>query len=84
MLRRFLPGTQIRQDLDWTKMETEIPMVKTKKFDGNTMKVGVNYGSKIGKEWRICKSYIRIFYQKKNTSSWFDFRKGFGEAEIKV
>jgi hypothetical protein len=37
---------------------------KDKKFDGNTMKVGVNYGSKIGKEWRICKSYIRIFYQK--------------------
>jgi hypothetical protein len=26
----FTPGTQIRQDLDWTKMETEIPMVRQK------------------------------------------------------
>lgn len=56
---------------------------KDKNFDGNTMKVGVNYGTKIGKNGGFVNLTSEYFTKEKTLRPGFDFRKGFGEAEIK-
>ena len=56
---------------------------KDKKFDGNTIKVGLNYGTKIGNQGGFFNLTSEYFTKEKTLRPGFDFRKGFGEAEIK-
>ena len=56
---------------------------KDRNFDGNTMKVGLNYGTKIGKDGGFVNLTTEYFTKEKTLRPGFDFRKGFGEAEIK-
>lgn len=56
---------------------------KDKNFDGNTMKVGLNYGTKIGKDGGFVNLTTEYFTKEKTLRPGFDFRKGFGEAAIK-
>lgn len=56
---------------------------KDHNFDGNTMKVGLNYGTKIGKDGGFVNLTTEYFTKEKTLRPGFDFRKGFGEAEIK-
>lgn len=56
---------------------------KNHNFDGNTVKVGLNYGTKIGKDGGFVNLTSEYFKKEKTLRPGFDFRKGFGEAEIK-
>ena len=54
-----------------------------KKFDGNSLKVGANYGVKIGENGGFANFTGEYLSKEKTLRPGFDFRKGFGEAEIK-
>ncbi|WP_395066507.1 TonB-dependent receptor plug domain-containing protein, partial [Flavobacterium sp.] len=56
---------------------------KDKKYDGNSLKVAANYGVKIGKDGGFVNLTSEYFTKEKTLRPGFDFRKGFGEAEIK-
>lgn len=55
---------------------------KNKKFDGNSVKVGANYGVSIGKKGGFVNFTTEFLNKEKTLRPGFDFRKGFGEAEI--
>ncbi len=55
---------------------------KNKKFDGNSVKVGANYGVSIGKKGGFVNFTTEFLNKEKTSRPGFDFRKGFGEAEI--
>jgi iron complex outermembrane receptor protein len=54
-----------------------------KKFDGNSLKASLNYGRKIGKEGGFINVTGEYLSKDKTLRPGYDFRKGFGEAEIK-
>jgi iron complex outermembrane recepter protein len=54
-----------------------------KKFDGNSLKAGVNYGVKLGSKGGFANFTGEYFNKEKTLRPGFDFRKGFGEAGIK-
>lgn len=56
---------------------------KDKKFDGNSLKVAANYGVKVGKKGGFANFTGEYISKDKTLRPGFDFRKGFGEAEIK-
>lgn len=55
---------------------------KNKKFDGNSVKVGANYGVSLGKKGGFVNFTTEFLNKEKTLRPGFDFRKGFGEAEI--
>lgn len=55
---------------------------KNRKFDGNSLKVGANYGVKLGKGDGFANFTGEYLTKEKTLRPGFDFRKGFGEAEI--
>lgn len=55
---------------------------KDKKFDGNSTKVAANYGVKIGQKGGYANFTTEFLNKEKTLRPGFDFRKGFGEAEI--
>jgi iron complex outermembrane receptor protein len=55
---------------------------KDKKFDGNSTKVAANYGVKLGKNGGFVNFTTEFLNKEKTLRPGFDFRKGFGEAEI--
>ena len=56
---------------------------KNRDFDGNSLKVVWNDGVKIGKEGGFVNFTGEYLSKEKTLRPGFDFRKGFGEAEIK-
>lgn len=56
---------------------------KNKNFDGNSIKIGANYGVAIGKSGGYVNFTGEFLNKEKTLRPGFDFRKGFGEAEIK-
>lgn len=55
---------------------------KDRKFDGNSTKIGANYGVKIGSKGGYVNFTGELLNKEKTLRPGFDFRKGFGEAEI--
>ncbi|WP_395044827.1 TonB-dependent receptor domain-containing protein [Flavobacterium sp.] len=55
---------------------------KNRKFDGNSLKIGANYGVKLGKKGGYVNFTGEYLTKEKTLRPGFDFRKGFGEAEI--
>ncbi len=55
---------------------------KDRKFDGNSTKIGANYGVKIGDKGGYVNFTGELLNKEKTLRPGFDFRKGFGEAEI--
>ena len=55
---------------------------KNKKFDGNSTKISANYGIKLGQKGGFANFTTEFFGKEKTLRPGFDFRKGFGEAEI--
>ncbi|WP_395045828.1 TonB-dependent receptor domain-containing protein [Flavobacterium sp.] len=55
---------------------------KDKKLDGNSSKFSLNYGTKIGSKGGYANFTTEFLNKEKTLRPGFDFRKGFGEAEI--
>lgn len=55
---------------------------KNKNFDGNSVKVGVNYGASLGKNGGFVNFTGEFLNKEKTLRPGFDFRKGFGEAAV--
>lgn len=55
---------------------------KDKKLDGNSIKIGANYGVALGKKGGYSNFTVELLNKEKTLRPGFDFRKGFGEAEI--
>jgi iron complex outermembrane receptor protein len=55
---------------------------KNRSFDGNTIKVGANYGVAIGDKGGFANFTTEYFTKEKVLRPGFDFRKGFGEASM--
>lgn len=55
---------------------------KNKRLDGNSVKVGANYGVSLGKKGGFVNFTTEFLNKEKTLRPGFDFRKGFGEAEI--
>jgi iron complex outermembrane recepter protein len=56
---------------------------KDRDYDGNSMKVAANYGLKVGKKGGYVNLTSEYFTKEKTLRPGYDFRKGFGEAEMK-
>jgi iron complex outermembrane recepter protein len=54
-----------------------------KDFDGNSLKASLNYGLKLGKNGGFVNLTGEYLSKDKTLRPGYDFRKGFGEAEIK-
>jgi iron complex outermembrane recepter protein len=79
----FLPGTANTPGYFLDQNGNGNSYAKDKKLDGNSLKVGANYGVKLGKEGGFINVTGEYFSKEKTLRPGFDFRKGFGEAEIK-
>ena len=55
---------------------------KNKKLDGNSAKLALNYGTKLGSKGGFVNFTTEFLKKEKTLRPGFDFRKGFGEAEI--
>jgi len=55
---------------------------KGKSFDGNSLKVTTNYGTKIGENGGFANFTAEYMSKDKTLRPGFDFRRGFGEASI--
>ncbi|WP_100431489.1 TonB-dependent receptor [Flavobacterium sp. 1] len=55
---------------------------KNKAFDGGSVKIGANYGTTIGTKGGFVNVTGEFLNKNKTLRPGFDFRKGFGEAEI--
>lgn len=78
----FLPGTANTKDYTLDQNGNGNSYTKRKSFDGNTVKVGMNYGVAIGKEGGFVNFTTEYFTKEKVLRPGFDFRKGFGEASM--
>jgi iron complex outermembrane recepter protein len=55
---------------------------KKRNFDGQSLKIGANYGVAVGKKGGIANFTAEYINKEKTLRPGFDFRKGFGEAAI--
>ncbi len=79
----FLPGTANTPGFRLDQNGNGNTYGKDKRFDGNSLKVAANYGVKLGKNGGFINVTTEYFSKEKTLRPGFDFRKGFGEAEIK-
>ncbi len=56
---------------------------KNKNFDGNSLKIGLNYGVALGKKGGFVNFTGEFLNKEKTLRPGFDFRKGFGEAAVR-
>ena len=56
---------------------------KNKNLDGNSLKVGLNYGVALGKKGGYVNFTGEFLNKEKTLRPGFDFRKGFGEAAVR-
>ena len=78
----FLPGTPNTKDFRLDENGNGNSIGKNKSFDGNTIKVGANYGVAIGEKGGFANFTTEYFTKEKVFRPGFDFRKGFGEASM--
>ncbi|MBN8642186.1 MAG: TonB-dependent receptor [Flavobacteriales bacterium] len=79
----FLPGTPNTPGYFLDENGNGNSYGSDKDFDGNSMKIAANYGVKVGKESGFLNVTTEYFTKDKTLRPGYDFRKGFGEAEIK-
>ncbi len=79
----FLPGTPNTPGYMLDQNGNGNTYGKDRDFDGNSLKIAGNYGVSIGKNGGFINLTAEYFSKEKTLRPGFDFRKGFGEAEIK-
>ncbi|WP_445452030.1 TonB-dependent receptor plug domain-containing protein [Flavobacterium sp. 25HG05S-40] len=79
----FLPGTPNTPGFQLDQNGNGNSYGKDKKYDGFSVKAGANYGVKLGKNGGFVNLTGEYLSKDKTLRPGFDFRKGFGEAEIK-
>ena len=79
----FLPGTPNTPGYELDQNGNGNTYGKDKNYDGFSLKAGANYGVKIGKNGGFVNFTGEYLSKEKTLRPSFDFRKGFGEAEIK-
>ncbi|TDD97447.1 TonB-dependent receptor [Flavobacterium cellulosilyticum] len=78
----FLPGTANTKDYRLDENGNGNSYGKNKSLDGNTIKVGANYGVEIGDKGGFANFTTEYFSKEKVFRPGYDFRKGFGEASM--
>ncbi|WP_264521355.1 TonB-dependent receptor plug domain-containing protein [Flavobacterium sp. N1994] len=79
----FLPGTPNTPGYQLDQGGNGNSYGKDHKYDGFSLKAGANYGVKLGKKGGFVNITGEYLSKDKTLRPGFDFRKGFGEAEIK-
>ena len=79
----FLPGTPNTPGFQLDQNGNGNSYGKDHKYDGFSLKAGANYGVKLGKNGGFVNFTGEYLSKDKTLRPGFDFRKGFGEAEIK-
>ena len=79
----FLPGTPNTPGFELDQNGNGNTYGKDHKYDGFSLKAGANYGVKIGKNGGFANFTGEYLSKDKTLRPSFDFRKGFGDAEIK-
>lgn len=79
----FLPGTPNTPGFELDQNGNGNSYGKDHKYDGFSVKAGANYGVKLGKNGGFVNFTGEYLSKDKTLRPGFDFRKGFGEAEIK-
>ena len=79
----FLPGTPNTPGFQLDQNGNGNSYGKDKKYDGFSVKAGANYGVKLGNNGGFVNFTGEYLSKDKTLRPGFDFRKGFGEAEIK-
>ncbi|MCF6128787.1 TonB-dependent receptor [Flavobacterium sp. AS60] len=79
----FLPGTPNTPGFRLDENGNGNSYGKDKNYDGFSVKAGANYGVKIGKNGGFANFTGEYLSKDKTLRPSFDFRKGFGDAEIK-
>lgn len=79
----FLPGTPNTPGNFLDENSNGNTLGQDRDFDGNSLKVAANYGVKLGSNGGFANFTGEYFSKDKTLRPGFDFRKGFGEAEIK-
>lgn len=77
----FLPGTPNTEGYRLDENGNGNSFGKDKKLDGESLKVATNYGVKLG-EKGFANFTLEYLDKNKTLRPGYDFRKGFGEAEI--
>lgn len=78
----FLPGTANTKNYRLDENGNGNTYGKNKSFDGNTIKIGANYGVAIGDKGGFANFTTEYFTKEKVLRPGYDFRKGFGEASM--
>jgi iron complex outermembrane receptor protein len=78
----FLPGTANTTNFRLDQNGNGNTVGKNRAFDGNTVKVGANYGIALGSKGGFVNFTTEFFTKEKVLRPGFDFRKGFGEASM--
>jgi len=78
----FLPGTANTKNFRLDENGNGNSYGKNKSLDGNTVKIGANYGVAIGDKGGFANFTTEYFTKEKVLRPGYDFRKGFGEAEM--
>ena len=79
----FLPGTPNTPGYELDQNGNGNTYGKDKNYDGFSLKAGANYGVKLGENGGFINLTGEYLSKDKTLRPGFDFRKGFGEAEIK-
>lgn len=79
----FLPGTPNTPGFELDQNGNGNTYGKDHKYDGFSLKAGANYGIKLGKDGGFVNLTGEYLSKDKTLRPAFDFRKGFGDAEIK-
>jgi iron complex outermembrane receptor protein len=78
----FLPGTPNTDNFRLDENGNGNSYGKNKSFDGESVKVAANYGVAIGERGGMANFTMEYLNKNKTLRPAYDFRKGFGEAEI--
>ncbi|CAM3942927.1 MULTISPECIES: TonB-dependent receptor [Flavobacterium] len=77
----FLPGTPNTKGNRLDQNGNGTSVGKDQNFDGGSLKIATNYGVKLGKEG-FANFTLEYLDKNKTLRPGYDFRRGFGEAEI--
>ncbi|WP_445722687.1 TonB-dependent receptor [Flavobacterium sp.] len=77
----FLPGTPNTKGNRLDQNGNGTSVGKNQNFDGGSLKIATNYGVKLGKEG-FANFTLEYLDKNKTLRPGYDFRRGFGEAEI--
>ncbi|TDW52355.1 iron complex outermembrane receptor protein [Flavobacterium sp. 270] len=78
----FLPGTPNTDGFRLDQHGNGNSYGKDQSFDGGSVKIGANYGTKIGTNGGFVNITGEFLNKNKTLRPSYDFRKGFGDAEI--